>query len=90
MISSIAIGISALLGGAIATAPAIRSEASKRPAQVIYIPEDYSDSFNAESGDTIVLIMKPEESALFRCNDAGGALGINSYTGIWTCWGVDF
>ena len=64
-----------------------------RPAQVIYIPEDYNREFNAESGDTIIVIMRndsDELDELNRCEDMGGELQYNEFTDILTCFDIDF
>lgn len=63
-----------------------------RPAQHIYVGEDYHTRFDARPGDTITLIMTPDstEAMLTRCDHAGGELIANPYTDIWSCDDVDF
>lgn len=62
----------------------------ERPAQTIYIPEDYNLPFDAQGGDTIILIMTPDAGWVDRCNDSGGEPIYNPFTNISTCDDVDF
>lgn len=87
----------AIAGGAAALATCIPacdapapSTQPARPAQVIFVGEDYNLPFDARPGDTIILVMTPDGNQLSRCNDAGGELIYNPFTLIWTCEGVDF
>lgn len=61
-----------------------------RPAQVIYVPEDYDVPFLAEPGDTIIVIMYPDGAPVDRCLNMGGEPIFNPFTNIYTCEGVDF
>jgi len=61
-----------------------------RPAQVIFVGEDYNTRFNAVHGDTIIVVMKPAGDVVARCNDMGGEPVYNPFTLINTCEGVDF
>lgn len=69
------------------TAPATPPE---RPAQHIYIDENWTTQFDARAGDVITLIMHDDGGQLDRCEHSGGELIYNPYTTIWTCDGVDF
>jgi hypothetical protein len=62
----------------------------ERPAQVIYVPEDYDVPFLAEPGDTIIVIMYPDGDPVDRCNHMGGEPIFNPFTTIYTCEKVDF
>jgi hypothetical protein len=62
----------------------------ERPAQEIYIGENYNFPFDAEPGDTIIEVMNPEGDMLLRCNNHGGELRENPHTGLFLCWGIDF
>lgn len=64
--------------------------APERPAQEIYIGEDYSYPFDAEPGDTIIEVMNPEGDMTLRCHNHGGELRQNPHTGLYLCWGIDF
>lgn len=61
-----------------------------RPAQTIYVPEDYDVMFDARPGDTIIVIMYPDHDPVDRCLKRNGEPIWNPYTLIWTCEGVDF
>lgn len=61
-----------------------------RPAQVIYVGEEYNARFAARPGDTIIVVMLPAGDPVARCNDMGGEPVWNPYTTISTCEGVDF
>ncbi|MBM7771961.1 hypothetical protein JOD54_002165 [Actinokineospora baliensis] len=63
---------------------------SLRPPQTIYVPEDYGHQFNAEPGDTVILVMRPDDGHEARCADAGGRIESNAHTWITACVGVDF
>lgn len=65
-------------------------EAPRRPAQVIYVGEDYPVPFTAEPGDTIIVIMNPDGAPIDRCWNNGGQAIENPFTTILTCEGVDF
>lgn len=87
-----------LIGTAIATFTALGGchgtntppEPPARPAQHIYIPEDWNTPFDARPGDVITLIMVDDGNQLYRCDHSGGELIYNPYTTLWTCDGVDF
>jgi hypothetical protein len=63
-----------------------------RPAQVIIVGEDYNYPFDARSGDTINLVMNPDDKQAMtdRCNHSGGRLNYNFATLLWICEDVDF
>ncbi len=61
-----------------------------RPAQQIYIPEDYNFPFRAEAGDTLILVMTPDDGMQARCEDAGGQLIQHAYTDLFLCFDADF
>lgn len=70
-------------------------DATQIPENVIVIPEDYDGQFNAESGDTLVLVMYQDDNGvptdwIGRCNDYGGEPILNTRTNIATCEDVDF
>ena len=65
----------------------------ERPAQVIWVGQIYPMTFNAESGDTVNIIMNDdsdEMAELIWCNDSGGTLERNPYTEVLTCLDIDF
>lgn len=89
--------IQTAIGGAIAAIAAVCPSCDPapethqpRPAQVIYVPEDYDVPFDARSGDTIILILYPDGDPIARCLDYGGEPIYNPFTTIFTCEGVDF
>lgn len=61
-----------------------------RPAQIIYVPEDYDVRFDARAGDTVIVIMYPDGAPVDRCLDMGGEPIFNPFTLIFECDGVDF
>jgi hypothetical protein len=83
-----------LIPSLIAAAAAVPTQCTppppERPAQEIYIGEDYNYPFNAEAGDTIILVMNPEGDMNLRCNNSGGQLRQSAHTDLYLCWGVDF
>lgn len=88
MLITLTAGIASVLPAQCTPAPQ-----PERPPQVIYIPQDYSQRFNAEAGDTIVLIMNndsDEVAELNYCEDRGGELQYNEFTDILTCYDIDF
>lgn len=65
----------------------------ERPAQVIWVGETFPTKFNAESGDTVNIIMNDDSEELDelnRCEDMGGRLERNPYTEVLICYNVDF
>lgn len=64
--------------------------APSRPAQVIYVGEEYVGGFDARPGDTVIVIMAPKGDVVARCDDMGGESIWNPYTSIATCEKVDF
>lgn len=91
MINSI---IPALFASALALLPQCDAPTPpERPAQVIFIPQDYAGHFNAEGGDQLNLIMNDDSEELEElnyCNDRGGRLERNPYTEILICFDIDF
>lgn len=61
-----------------------------RPAQVIYVGEDYPAPFDARRGDTVIVVMDPAGDWVARCLDMGGEPTYNAATTIGVCEGVDF
>lgn len=62
----------------------------QRPAQIIYVPEDYDVGFDARAGDTVIVIMYPDGAPVDRCFDMGGEPVYNPFTTILECDDVDF
>jgi hypothetical protein len=62
----------------------------ERPAQVIFVGENYDHPFDARPGDVIIVVMDPDGAPVDRCLDFGGEPIFNPYTTITTCEGVDF
>lgn len=64
-----------------------------RPAQVIYVPQDYDRPFIAEPGDRVILIMNNDSDELTElnyCEDRGGELTYNPFTDMLFCEDIDF
>jgi hypothetical protein len=64
----------------------------ERPAQVIWIPQDYPWQFDARPGDTVNLIMMSDDPGANKegCEGSGGQYVQNTLTDIDECWNVDF
>jgi hypothetical protein len=83
----------AAIAGCAPTAPSTPTTEFVRPAQTIWIDEDYAFTFNAESGDTLNIIMNNPtdfEGAKLRCQDMGGQPTYNPHTMIYYCGNADF
>lgn len=63
---------------------------NERPAQEIFIPEDYPFPFRAESGDTLIAILDPIGDMATRCDNMGGELRRSAHTDLFLCWEIDF
>lgn len=62
-----------------------------RPHQQIFISQAYSAPFDARPGDTVNIIMEPDNAdPQGFCDTRGGSLWMNPFTGILICEGVDF
>jgi hypothetical protein len=84
-----------LAGGAISGLTSCQTDATQVPENVIVIPEDYDAPFNAEPGDTLILVMYQDDNGVpsdwqGRCFHMGGEPILNLRTNIATCEGVDF
>lgn len=79
---------------ALPVAPPATPAARTRPAQTIYVGEDYDVEFDARPGDYVIVIMFQDDSDgegwVGRCNNMGGEPIFNPYTLIAECDGVDF
>jgi hypothetical protein len=80
-------------GGLLATG--CDTSPSQVPENVIVIPEDYDAPFDAQPGDTLILVMYQDDNGVpsdwqGRCFHAGGEPILNTRTNIATCEDVDF
>jgi hypothetical protein len=64
----------------------------RRPAQVIWVTNDWQYPFNAEGGDTLNLIMNTDDidAAREECDHVGGKFVDNWRTQVMECHDVDF
>ena len=60
------------------------------PENVIVIGENYGGQFNADAGDTLILVMDQDADWIQRCYNYGGEPILNTRTNIATCEDVDF
>lgn len=68
-----------------------RAEVDPTPVgQTIYVSESIA-SFNADRGDTVIVVMdEPDDAAIERCLDMGGEPILDPHSNVLYCEDVDF